>query len=115
MFTDCLQPPSLNSHRKRQTAPPSEKISLTYMHEKAVLGTMFQTVFTPCLQIPLTYKDKKFAYFTPRGGGFTIYLQNSIVLPLIKTKIQQNPPLLKTFLTYIHEIAVLNTHFQKCL
>ena len=29
------------------------------MHEKAVLGTMFQTVFTPCLQIPLTYKDKK--------------------------------------------------------
>ena len=85
------------------------------MHEKAVLGTMFQTVFTPCLQIPLTYKDKKIAYFTPRGGGFTIYLQNSIVLPLIWTKNQQNTPLLKTFLTYIHEIAVLNTHFQKCL
>ena len=49
---------SHNSHRKPQTAPPSEKISLTYMHEKAVLGTMFQTVFTPCLKIPLTYKDK---------------------------------------------------------
>ena len=29
------------------------------MHEKAVLGTMFQIVFTPCLQIPLTNKDKK--------------------------------------------------------
>ena len=43
--------PSLNSHRKPQTAPPSEKISLTYMHEKAVLGTMFQYVFTSCLQI----------------------------------------------------------------
>ena len=42
-----------------ETVPPSKKTSLTYMYEKAVLGTMFQTVFTPCLQIPLTYKDKK--------------------------------------------------------
>ena len=29
------------------------------MHERVVLGTMFQYVFTSCLQISLTYKDKK--------------------------------------------------------
>ena len=52
-FDDCLQTPSLNSHREPKTASPSEKISLTYMHEKAVLGTMFQYVFTSCLQISL--------------------------------------------------------------
>ena len=59
MFTEYLRISSHNSHRKMETVPPSKKTSLTYMYEKAVLGTMFQTVFTPCLQIPLTYKDKK--------------------------------------------------------
>ena len=75
MFTDCLQPPSLNSHRKRQTARPFEKISLTYMHEKAVLGTMFQYVFTPCLQIPLTYKDKKQPFYRAILDLFTFCLR----------------------------------------
>ena len=45
------------------------------MHEKAVLGTMFQTVFTPCLQIPLTYKDKKQPFYRAILDLFTFCLR----------------------------------------
>ena len=43
--------PHIIATEKWKPHPLLKKISLTYMHEKAVLGTMFQTVFTPCLQI----------------------------------------------------------------
>ena len=66
------------------------------MHEKAVLGTMFQIVFTPCLQIPLTYKDKISAKY-----------------PLVKNIPHLYPwnrgfeyPFSKMFIVYLHLQAV---------
>ena len=50
---------------------PLKKTPLTYMHEKAVLGTMFQTVFTPCLQISPSLIRTKNGHFT---GGLGFYL-----------------------------------------
>ena len=41
MFTDCLQMPSLNSQRKTKSAPPSQKIFLTYMNKNGLLNTLF--------------------------------------------------------------------------
>ena len=87
MFTEYLQMSSHNSHRKPQTAPPSEKISLTYMHEKAVLGTMFQTVLTPCLQIPLTYKDKKQPFCRVITNFFVIADKSPYLIATGKAKV----------------------------
>lgn len=53
-----------------------QKTVLTYMNKKAVLGIMFQTVFTSCLQTLLTYKDKKVPFYRAFRNLFTLYLQH---------------------------------------
>ena len=42
MFTDCLQTPSLNSHRKPQAAPPSKKYLSPIWIFVGVLATFFR-------------------------------------------------------------------------
>ena len=57
------------------------------MHEKAVLGTMFQTVFTPCLQIPLTYKDKKQPFCRVITNFFVIADKSPYLIATGKAKV----------------------------
>ena len=58
------------------------------MHEKAVLGTIFQTVFTPCLQIPLTYKDKKQPFCRVITNFFVIADKAPYLIATGKEKVQ---------------------------
>ena len=58
------------------------------MHEKAVLGTMFQIVFTPCLQIPLTCKDKKQPFYRVITNFFVIADKSPYLIATGKAKVQ---------------------------
>ena len=75
MFTDCLQTPSLNSHRKRQTAPPSKKQLSPICTKKRFQGPCFNTYLHHVYKYPLTYKDKKQPFYRAILDLFTFCLR----------------------------------------
>ena len=134
-FTVCLQMrlvqyiyPLTYIHKNGSLAT-LKKTFLTYMNKNGFLNTLFWKIFTVCLQMLSLNSHRKskslgfiknisHLYEFLRGCWHPFLRQiskNIFQSSPNRTKIQRNTPMLKTFLTYIHEIAVLNTHFQKCL